>query len=142
MFHSITIAPGAGPRVPNLEKKSDFGYRREGLRHIHDIGDLDSTRLASCADLEDDLRAALALEVGTATHEDRPSLADETRAGRDGDRLRDVVDTVVEEDDLATVGVGVERVLDDRGVVLFSSSAYNLKERVKTGVDSRWYRRP
>lgn len=84
----------------------------------HDVGDLGRARLSRGADLDDDLRAGLALEVGTAAHDNGPDLADKAGAGRDGECLRNIVDTVVEEEDLAAAAVRVERVLDDSRVVL------------------------
>ena len=71
-------------------------------RGEYDVTDLHDTLGASGACLYNDTRVALRLEIAASSEDDRPCLSDNLSSLRNRDRVRDVVYTRIEENDLAS----------------------------------------
>ena len=99
----------------------------------HHVGPLQGARVAGAADLDDGHGRARVAPRPAGCHEDGEGFADDARAGREVERVRDLVRAVVEEDDLAgrrgRHDGGLDGLRVVRRAIAFGASAADAVER-------------
>ena len=113
--------PEAGRRLGRRKVVLDEdGAGLSPLGADDEVRELDVALLARVADLENSLRLVLVVEEVPAGEDDGERLADDLGVRGDGDRLRDLVDAGIQEDDLVSRRGAVDDLLERVRVVGFS----------------------